>query len=186
MKTNRWLVRSVLLGSVTIIVAMLGCSNEGDNPVVESGYMNVPRVTGLLFADAYGNFIGGWGSVPTVPPPRGLPRDYSTYAFPNPFDNATNVVLRVPVESRTRIWVTRALGPNETQEELEDHFGGGFVTAPGIWLWSFEDTLFAGTSYIQINTSEWPDGFYCCNVESGQFSQQVFIVKGLYPDDFRW
>jgi len=100
---------SKLIGTIisivlaVILAAISGCSDTDTYNPIYAQYIGPPVVTGMIFTDERGNYVGGWGE-PT-----------STVAvYPNPTNGPFAIQFALEKGCRVSVWVVKAYGPGES------------------------------------------------------------------------
>ena len=171
----------VLLVLFMTLPILQGCSDNGQTNALGATYLNVPRVSSITFTDSLGKEIGFWGN----PPQETLG---SLFNYPNPFNPTTTIKFSIPNATYCRLWITRALGPGESEDDLLDAYGGIWLNPQGAPLLVLVDrNIEAGSHSVCFDVHDFPDGFYCYHLEVGDFYERKFMLfwtghSGIVPD----
>ncbi|MDH3891080.1 MAG: hypothetical protein OEV49_08330 [candidate division Zixibacteria bacterium] len=143
------MLRVAFLAGLVLLLSQ-GC-NEWDqfNPI-GAQHGNTPRAEGMWLTDDEGFIIGTWGK----------PTD-SIIAYPNPSLPPIDIAYHVPKEAPVTLWLVRALGPLETEEEMVVWGGAEVTSASGAPIAVLVQTIqFPGRYVITWGGTDVPDGFY--------------------------
>lgn len=112
-QTSR-LAKTVLAVTLAVILtSCLGCSDSDTYNPIYAQYVGPPIVTGMIFTDERGNYLGGWGN-PTS----------TVGVYPNPTNSSFTIGIVLEKTCWVRVWVVKAYGPGEPVDPLVSSAGG--------------------------------------------------------------
>ncbi len=90
-----------------------------------------------------------------------------------------DIELSAPYASIFTVWITRALAPGESKEDIANYSGGKWLNSFDAPLITLEGYTEAGSIYISIDLSDIPDGYYYVYATLGEYGpdRRKFILN---------
>jgi len=154
---------------------MISCDESGiPDPLssISSLSLNVPEVTGIILRDVSCGYYGEWGN-PSNP----------GNVFPNPSIGDFIIVFDLPEAMEMNIWVVRAIGPNDIEQQFVDYAGSEIFVPPGAKIATIidSDRMEAGEHNFYWDGTDdlghrLPVGFYRIYLRSGELIGRADIL----------